>query len=61
MAEAELPELSSLIGSSPNLMTVSLANCQLGAKAGSNIAEALRAATALGLPLQHLEARNLRL
>ena len=61
MADAPLTEVCELVGSSPNLASLRLANCQLGGGAGTNLAEALRASTALRLPLTHLELQSNKL
>ena len=47
-----------MIGSSPSLTALSLANCQLSSAAGKQLAEGLRRSTASELPLKHLELQR---
>ena len=49
------------VASSPNLASLCVINCRLCPEAGAALAEALRASTALSLPLCHLELQGNRL
>ena len=61
MPDAHLKEVAALVGSSQRLTHLTISNCQLSTAAGSAIAEGVGFATALGLPLSHLELQNNKL